>query len=144
MPWNQPPKSFVKASARMNAPKLRRSMTEAERRLWKGLRSEIGLADSHFRRQVAIGPYVVDFCSFRYRLVIEVDGEIHMTGTARRRDEERDRYLRAEGFTVLRFANSEVTVTLPKVLDRLKQDLERSTPTPSPSPQGGGGSGCAP
>jgi very-short-patch-repair endonuclease len=139
MPWKQPPRTFVSSNARKHAPKLRRTMTEAERALWKALRSEIDLPDSHFRRQVAIGPYVVDFCSFGHRLVIEVDGEIHSTGTARRRDDERDQYLRVEGFRILRFGNSEVMGTLPKVLDRLKGELACSTPTPSPSPQGGGG-----
>ena len=139
MPWKQPPKTLVSANARKHAPKLRRTTTEAERALWKALRSEVDLAGSHFRRQVAIGPYVVDFCSFGVRLVIEVDGEIHSTGSAHRRDEERDRYLRGEGFRILRFGNSDVTGTLPKVLDRLKGELARSTPTPSPSPHGGGG-----
>jgi len=127
----------------MNAPKLRRSMTEAERALWKALRGEIVLSDSHFRRQVAIGPYIVDFLCLRYRLVIEVDGEIHSTVAARRHDEEREKYLRGEGFSVLRFANHEVVTRLPDVLDRLKRELAHSTPTPTPtpgpSPQGGGG-----
>jgi very-short-patch-repair endonuclease len=139
MPWNQPPKTFVSTNARVNAPKLRRTMTEAERALWKALRNDIDLPDSHFRRQVAIGSYVVDFLSLRYRVVVEVDGKIHSAEAARRHDEERDMYLRAEGFRVLRFANDEVTVALPKVLDRLKQEFGLATPTPDPSPQGGGG-----
>lgn len=139
MPWNQPSKTFVSTNARVNAPKLRRTMTEAERALWKALRNDIDLPDSHFRRQVAIGSYVVDFLSLRYRVVVEVDGEVHSTGDARRYDAARDRYLRAEGFRVLRFANHEVIATLPQVLERLERELGRTTPTPGPSPQGGGG-----
>jgi very-short-patch-repair endonuclease len=113
-------------------------MTEAERVLWKALRSDIVIPGSHFRRQVPIGTYVVDFCSLRHRFVIEVDGKIHETETARRYDDERDRYIRSEGFTLLRVTNDDVLRRLPMVLDQLKRALERTTPTPGPSPQGGG------
>jgi very-short-patch-repair endonuclease len=138
MPWKQTGSNFIGANARKHAPTLRRNMTQAERVLWKALRREIVVPDSHFRRQVAIGSYVVDFCSLRYRFVIEVDGEIHKTVAALLYDEDRDRYLPAEGFKVVRFANHDVTTALPTVLERLRQEFESVTPTPSPSPQGAG------
>ena len=41
------------------ARELRQTMTDAERRLWRYLRRHfLGV---HFRRQVPIGPYIVDF-----------------------------------------------------------------------------------
>ena len=52
---------------------LRRSMSPAEARLWAMLRTEPFKA-LHFRRQMPIGPYYVDFVSVRMKLVIEVDG----------------------------------------------------------------------
>src|ERR1700688_4259705 len=39
---------------------LRRSMTDAERKLWRHLRALLG-KEFHFRRQATIGPYFVDF-----------------------------------------------------------------------------------
>ena len=48
-------------------------MSPAEGRLWAMLRTEPFKA-LHFRRQMPIGPYYVDFVSVRMKLVIEVDG----------------------------------------------------------------------
>ena len=51
-------------------------MTEAEKRLWRFLRA--GQLDGHkFRRQVGIGPYVVDFICLSQKLIIELDGPQH-------------------------------------------------------------------
>jgi very-short-patch-repair endonuclease len=50
--------------------------TDAEGRLWRRLR-RFPIAGTHFRRQVPIGPYVVDFACMAARLIIEVDGSQH-------------------------------------------------------------------
>src|SRR5260370_8212737 len=42
------------------ARQLRRSMTDAERKLWWNLRALLA-KEFHFRRQPTIGPYFVDF-----------------------------------------------------------------------------------
>ena len=63
------------------ARRLRRSQTEAERRLWMALRNR-RLAGYKFRRQRPIGPFVVDFVSIRHRLIIEVDGSQHLDSEA--------------------------------------------------------------
>ena len=55
---------------------LRKRLTPQEVKLWVRLR-ELKSLGYHFRRQAPIGPYVVDFVSFRYQLVIEVDGGQH-------------------------------------------------------------------
>lgn len=138
MPWKQPAGRFVSAAASRAAPKLRRMVTEGERILWKALRDEVEISGSHFRRQVAIGPYVVDFCCLKLRVVIEVDGKIHETDAARKSDAERETYLRAEGFRVLRLSNNEVLLRRPAALHKVRTVLAGATPTPSPSPQGGG------
>jgi very-short-patch-repair endonuclease len=113
-------------------------MTPVERALWKGLRSAIDLPGTHFRRQVPLGPYVVDFCCLRHRVIVEVDGAVHDTGSAQRHDRIRDEYLRGEGFTVVHVSDDEVLTRLPMVIDRLTSMLVAATPTPGPSPQGGG------
>ena len=80
-------------------------MTDAEQRLWFFLRKRC-LSGWRFRRQVPIGPYIVDFACFERRVIIEIDGSQH--ASAHTYDSRRDRYLSARGFRVLRFWNNEV------------------------------------
>ena len=53
------------------ARQLRKHSTQAERKLWRHLRSR-SLAGFKFVRQEPIGPYIVDFICREKRLVIEV------------------------------------------------------------------------
>jgi len=55
------------------AAELRHNHTPAEAKLWRFLRAH-QVNDVHFRRQHAIGNYIVDFCSPSCKLIIEVDG----------------------------------------------------------------------
>ena len=79
---------------------LRQRETDLERRLWRALRGRrvFGLK---FRRQHPVGPYVADFACVEARLLIEIDGYWH--SVKKSADAERDRYLRAQGFDVVRF-----------------------------------------
>ena len=122
----------------MNARSLRRTLTEPETRLWRHLRKRLPLTDTHFRRQVAIGSYVADFCCHGAKLVVEVDGGQHTTDDATAYDSRRTAFLAGQGFRVLRFSNAEVMQNMEAVLDTIYAALARTTPTPSPSPQGGG------
>ena len=107
---------------------LRHDPTEAEKRLWRLLRSrQIG---AKFRRQQPIEGYIVDFVSFERRLVIEIDGGQH----ADRDDYEkrRTRCLEANRFRILRFWNNEVMENEEGVYQRIMTELH-TAPTPSPS-----------
>lgn len=64
--------------------------------------------DTHFRRQVPIGSFVVDFACMAARLVVEVDGSQHGEVAGTSRDRERTQWLEAEGYRVLRFWNNDV------------------------------------
>lgn len=55
---------------------LRHTMTDAEHGLWRILRNR-QFAQTKFRRQVPIGPYIADFVCYEARLVIEADGGQH-------------------------------------------------------------------
>jgi very-short-patch-repair endonuclease len=55
---------------------LRRSASVTEQLLWRLLRDR-RLEGQKFRRQVPMGPYVLDFVCFRNRLVVEADGPFH-------------------------------------------------------------------
>jgi very-short-patch-repair endonuclease len=60
----------------------------------------------HFRRQHAIGPYIVDFCAPHQKLIIELDGSQHLE--QQEYDAERTAYLKTRGYRILRFWNDEV------------------------------------
>ena len=95
------------------AKELRRNPTEAEARLWAGLRNH-RLAGVGFRRQHAIGPYIVDFCAPRVGLIIEVDGSQHLE--QEHYDAQRTEFLQENGYRVLRFWNHEVLADIGSVL----------------------------
>jgi very-short-patch-repair endonuclease len=87
-----------------------------------------------FRRQQPIGNYIADFVCFEKRLIVELDGGQHAVQSGY--DAERDGWLRAEGFTVLRFWNNDVLKNLNGVTEKIFETL-KSSPFLSPSPQGG-------
>ena len=115
------------------ARRMRAEPTDAERVLWQRLRHDIKLVGSHFRRQVVIGPFIVDFASRRAKLVIELDGGQHDWQQAS--DASRTRRIEAAGYRVLRFWNNDVLGNLEGVLSEIQRALPA---TPDPSPQGGG------
>ncbi len=82
------------------AGELRKETTPAERKLWTYLRGN-KLSGVSFRRQHAIGQYVVDFCSPRRKLVIELDGSPHLD--SREADADRTTYLEFLGYRVPAF-----------------------------------------
>lgn len=117
------------------ARRLRRDMTRAERRLWRELRMR--QLDGHrFRRQVPIGPYVVDFLCVERRLAVEVDGGQHLESVLDRR---RDAFLAAAGYRVLRFWNHDVLRDPAGVVQAIGSALGSGGPHPSPPPQAGEG-----
>jgi very-short-patch-repair endonuclease len=115
------------------ARRMRAEPTDAERVLWLRLRHDIKLVGSHFRRQAAIGPFIVDFASRKAKLVIELDGGQHDWQQAA--DVSRTQLIEAAGYRVLRFWNNDVLGNLEGVLNEIQSALP---PTPDPSPQEGG------
>ncbi|HHQ4695661.1 endonuclease domain-containing protein [Aeromonas veronii] len=97
------------------AKRLRRDATLAEQKLWQHLRNR-RLAGVKFRRQMPIGPYVVDFISLEQGLVIEVDGSQHGTQANQIHDEARTAYLNQQGFRVIRVWNNDVLSQMEVVL----------------------------
>lgn len=114
--------------------RLRREMTEPERRLWLFL-SRKQLRKSKFRRQHGIGPYVVDFYCPAARLVVEIDGESHARGDRMTKDRQRDTYLRSLGVQVIRYSNIEVMTNLTGVLEDVLKRLGQDSTSPTSSLQ---------
>jgi very-short-patch-repair endonuclease len=120
---------------------MRRNPTDAERKLWWHLRYRLVLSDSHFRRQVHLGRFIVDFLSHQMKLVIELDGGQHARQIAR--DANRPKLLESKGYRVLRFWNNDVLQNIDGVLE-LIQSAILATPTPNPPRKGEGSPLCHP
>jgi very-short-patch-repair endonuclease len=113
-----PISKFRRATAR----RLRNDATGAEILLWRQLR-QLEIQGTHFRRQVPIGRYVVDFACMAERLVIEVDGSQHGNDDTRSRDDARTQWLESEGYRVLRFWNNEISGNIDSVLAAINDAL---------------------
>ena len=85
------------------AREMRQSLTPSEQVLWKAIRgARLGV---QFRRQVVLGRFIVDFFASELGLVVEVDGGYHGRLRAHA-DERRDRWLRRQGYRVLRLSDA--------------------------------------
>jgi very-short-patch-repair endonuclease len=104
----------------LNARNLRQNLTPAEQILWQHLRNR-KLHGLKFRRQHPIGRFIVDFYCPEYRLIVELDGEIHDRQVEY--DMARTEQLQADGDRVLRFQNQEVLDRLSWVLEQILQGL---------------------
>jgi very-short-patch-repair endonuclease len=105
------------------ARKLRASMTEAERVLWRCLRNK-RVGGVRFYRQRPIGEYIVDFYAAAPRLVIEVDGGQHFEEACTASDLARDAVLGARGLKVLRFSNLDVLRETAGVVEAIRVETE--------------------
>jgi len=107
-----------KSVLRMAAREMRKNMTPAERLLWNRLRRHF--MGPQFRRQVPIGQFIVDFACMSRRVVVEVDGRHHLGDP---QDQERDRWLAAKGFRVLRFQNEEILANIDSALETIQREV---------------------
>ncbi len=100
---------FVPRPTVKRARDLRKNLSVPERLLWQQLR--IRPNGLKFRRQHPVGPYIVDFCCLAKKLIVEVDGiahDAHDMGDRPQRDDERTKFLKENGFRVLRISATRV------------------------------------
>jgi very-short-patch-repair endonuclease len=123
----------------LKAKRLRRDLTDAERKLWGILRNS-QIEGAKFRRQQPIGPFVADFVCQDRRLVVEADGGQHQVSAA---DDRRTAFLKQAGYRMLRFWNGDILENIDGVAASIAIAL--TTPHParasreSPSPSRGEG-----
>jgi primosomal protein N' (replication factor Y) len=103
---------------------LRKSSTEAERRLWSALRHR-RLRGYKFRRQHPIGCFIVDFACTKHRLIVEADGGQHNENDA---DAQRTAWLAHQHWRVLRFWNNEILSNIDGVITTIVKALEDPHP----------------
>jgi len=116
----------VRADAKAKARELRGRMTEAEAMLWQHFKGR-RFQGFKFRRQRALGPYILDFVCLEVGLVIEIDGGQH--AEQQDYDQSRTALIESQGLTVIRFWNHEVMNETPAVLEKIWQTLQALTPT---------------
>ena len=112
---------------------LRRTQTPAETILWTVLRNRQYKA-LKFRRQVNIGPYIVDFLCKKYKVVLEIDGDIHDQNDQKEHDDIRTTFLNQYGYTVLRIKNEHIYADLDSVLQNIYDFVscvDQTVPSPS-------------
>jgi very-short-patch-repair endonuclease len=79
---------------------------------------------------------VVDFFCVEHRLVLEIDGGIHLDPVQRERDAERSSHLRDRGYHILRIQNSDVNK--PDLEQVLRHFLHMERPSPASQERGQG------
>jgi very-short-patch-repair endonuclease len=126
----------------VKAQRLRREMTDAERKLWSVLRNR-QLEGAKFRRQQPIGPFIADFVCQESSLIVETDGGQHANSPVH---VLRSQFLESKAYRILRFWNNDILNNLDGVAQIIASAL--STPHParasreSPFPPRGEGIGA--
>src|SRR5271156_3618408 len=122
----------VSSNQRSRARSMRGAPTDVELRLWRLLRDR-RLNGIKFRRQVPVGPYIVDFLCVGAKLIAEADGSQHAESP---RDTIRDAYLESHGWKVLRFWNNEVLRNREGVLETIFAHAQERQGRSSSGPSG--------
>ncbi len=92
---------------------FRKNPTTAEALLWFQLRKK-HLNGLKVHRQHVMHTFIVDFYCPAAKLIVEVDGPIHQDQVEN--DKEREEYLQALGYHIIRFSNDEVIQNIELVL----------------------------
>jgi len=114
---------------------MRNAPTPAKRKLWGYLRAS-QVDGVKFSRQIAVGPFIADFCARSRKLVIELDGSQH----GELEELRRTRWLEREGYTVVRFTNWQVMGDIEGVHRAIVAACRDCPPLVPPVP--GGGPAC--
>ncbi|MBN2093856.1 MAG: endonuclease domain-containing protein [Candidatus Zambryskibacteria bacterium] len=100
---------------------LRKNQTKTEEKLWWYLKDKrLGIK---FRRQHSIGGYILDFICKEKKLIIEIDGRVHLKKDNKEYDKVRDKYFEELNYKVLRFTNDEVENGVKEIIDVIKRYL---------------------
>ena len=100
---------------------LRKSQTDAEEIIWEELKSK-KLNGLKFRRQVPYDTFVLDFLCPSKKVIIEIDGKIHLK--MKIRDRERDELFIEKGYKILRITNEEVLKNLNEVIEKIQRECK--------------------
>jgi very-short-patch-repair endonuclease len=116
---------------------LRKSQTDAEKKLWSVLRNR-QLNGIKFRRQFSIGRYILGFYAPEYKIAIEADGGQHYTDEGIIKDTMRANELEVQGIRTLRFSDRDILLNMEGVCEIILREAvnHEKTPSPQSSPLG--------
>ena len=106
---------------------LRKKMTGQEELLWEKLRNK-QVCNVRFRRQHPINIFIADFYCHEARLVVEIDGEIHLSN--QEYDNGRTAELGKYDIKVIRFSNSEVEKNIENVIGKISKEIKGRIKSP--------------
>ena len=113
-------KIYYNPKLKQLARKLRNNMSPPEVILWNQLKGKKLGYDFH--RQKPIDNYIVDFFCSKLKLIIEVDGKVHIDKGED--DIARQSKLESLGLKVLRFKASDIMNNLNEVIDAIVDYIE--------------------
>jgi very-short-patch-repair endonuclease len=101
---------------------LRKNMTLAEKSIWERVsKNQLGLK---IRRQHPIWKYIADFYCHKLKLVMEIDGDIHLRPENKVYDINREITLQEFGIEIIRFTNDQVLKEPDIVIQEIKSKIE--------------------
>jgi cyclase len=109
-----------------NARKLRNEPTASEVIFWGLLKQHF--SNYRFKRQHPISQFIADFYCHKLKLVIEIDGSIHLSDEAKNSDQLRDEFMQKLNLKIIRFTNDEVSKNGEVVVGKLKDFIGKIRP----------------
>ncbi len=106
-----------------HAKAMRNEPTEAESVLWEMLRSK--KTGYKFRRQHPIDKFIPDFVCLDKKLIVEVDGDYHLTEEQIELDKARTIILEELGYQIIRFSNEDIKSAPHFVIEKIKSELQK-------------------
>ena len=101
---------------------LRKNMTEAEKIIWeRASKNQLGI---RIRRQHPIWKFIADFYCHELKLIIEIDGGIHLRSENKEYDISRDISLNELGIEIIRFTNDQVINDTKRIIGEIKRTIE--------------------
>ncbi len=120
--WDVSPE--LREKLRDAARELRKRPSRSEEILWQALRNR-RLAGRKFRRQAAVGPFILDFYCAEERLAVEVDGPVHRS--QQQADRDRQELLEGLGIRFARVTAQQVEDDLPGALETIRAAFRLKT-----------------
>ena len=106
---------------------LRENMTVCEKLLWERLNHK-QINGVRFRRQHPIDIFIADFYCHKAKLVVEIDGEIHLQ--KKEYDNGRSAEMERYGIKIIRFDNSDVKNNIEIVIKKIEDEVNTRIKSP--------------
>ncbi len=111
---------FVYKIVKDTRKRMKDNKTVEEEKLWNYLKNKkIGYK---IRRQHVIDRFIVDFVCLKKKVIIEIDGKIHLK--QKEYDRNREKNLIELGYQVIRFRNSEVIKSPVEIALKIKSFID--------------------